>query len=84
MKTAKQWIEWREANPDVPDEELNRRIQADALQYAGELCEKQSEPRDGEDEDCSNGHANRGSGNCQDAIREAMKSLNSPEVRVSR
>ena len=76
MKTAKQWTEWHEENPDVSDEELNKRIKADALKYADELCEKQSEPRSGEPEDYSNGHANRGVGNCQDAIREAMKRIN--------
>lgn len=75
MKTAKEWIEWHESNPDVPDEELNKRIQSDALQYAIALCEKQTEPRKGEDEDYSNGHANRGVSNCLNAIQEHMKSI---------
>ena len=34
---AKQWIEWHEANPGVSDEELNRRIQADALRDAAAM-----------------------------------------------
>lgn len=38
MRTAKEWIEWHEANPAVSDEELNKRIQADALRRAANFC----------------------------------------------
>ena len=43
---------------------LFREIQLDALQAAINECEKQYE-----DDDCEAGHANRGVGNCADAIR---------------
>lgn len=75
MKTAKYWIEWHAENQEVPEEELIEMIQSDALQYAHALCEQQAEPKDGEFEDGSCGHANRGIGNCENAIRAAMESL---------
>lgn len=82
MKLAKEWLKeiedavmlYEHAGPEA--EAVIKRIQADALIHAALICDSQFEPREGEGEDYSNGHANRGVGNCQDAIHTEAESLN--------
>jgi hypothetical protein len=83
MKTFKEWVS--EIAPEMPlaptlTEWIVLEIQADALEHAAGICETQTEPRAGEESDFSDGDANRGVANCQDAIRVAAKSLRTAAV----
>ena len=75
IRSAKSWANYLSQNPNYKIESLIADAQRNALEFATAICREQLEPRLGEDEDYSNGHANRGVSNCEEAIREAIQAI---------
>lgn len=75
MISAEQWITWYDSSNNISLKPLIRHIQADVLNYAANICDAHHEPKDGEPEESSNGHANRGVDNCIKAIKDEQGKL---------